>query len=132
VPEQARGMTTTELIRPPRASGSPGARPAAATSPAFGDVLAETAPLVGVIAVAGPPVLLIAGPWLLFGLLLAGPFALLLTIVVLLGAATALVGLIRALVATSYRLFRDLGKHAAQHRSTHVSAAQLVVRRGAA
>src|SRR4051794_25942884 len=56
-------------------------------------------PSVGVIAVAGPPVVILAGPWLLFGLVLAGPFAVVLTLVVLLGAAAALVGLIRAILA---------------------------------
>jgi len=132
MPEQARGMTTTELISPPRAAGPPDARRAAAASPTFGDTLDETSPLVGVIAVAGPPVVILAGPWLLFGLVLAGPFAVVLTLVVLLGAAAALVGLIRAILAGPYRLFRDLRGNGARHRSIRAPAAQLVVRRGAA
>src|SRR3954471_13628507 len=99
-------MPTTELLSPPQAAGSPDSRPAAA-SPTFGDVFAETLPLVGANLVAGPPVVLVAGPWLLFGLLLAGPFALLLTIVVLIGAAAAVVGLLRAILVVLYRLFRD-------------------------
>jgi hypothetical protein len=37
----------------------------------------EILPLIGVVFVAGPPVIFIAGPWLLLALMLSGPFALL-------------------------------------------------------
>jgi hypothetical protein len=91
-------MTSTVLTRPPDEAGSL----------TFGDVLAETVPLVGVIPVAGPAAVLVAAPWLCFGLMLAGPFALVATTVVLLVAAAALVRLIRAICAVPYRLFRQL------------------------
>jgi hypothetical protein len=80
-------MTTTELLEPPRAPSSLAA--GASAPPTFAEVH-ETRPLIGVIPVAGPPVIVVAGPWLLLGLMLAGPFALLLTVVVLCGAAAAL------------------------------------------
>ena len=115
-------MSTTELIRPRRASTSPHA----AASPTFGDVLAETVPLVGVIPVAGPPAVLLIGPWLLCGLMLAGPFALLLTIVALLVAAAAVVALIRAIIAAPYVLFQHLRAHRRGQLSMHAPAVQLV------
>jgi hypothetical protein len=123
-------MTTTELITPPRAPGSLAGR--ASPPPRFAEVLRETVPLIGVIPVAGPPVILVAGPWLLFGLMLAGPFALLLTVVVLCGAAVALVRLAVAVLAVPYRLVRDLGGLRARRPSVRVPPARLVVRRGAA
>jgi hypothetical protein len=91
-------MTSTELTRPPDE----------AASLTFAGVLAETVPLVGVIPVAGPAAILLAVPWLCFGLLLAGPFALVATTVVLLVVAAALIRLIRAICAVPYRLFRQL------------------------
>ncbi len=125
-------MTTTELIRSPRApsltdpwgGARRGARPAAFTNPTFGETLDETLPLIGVVPVAGPPIVLLVGPWLLFALMLAGPFALLLTLVVLLVAARALVGLIGAVLAAPYLLVRQLRGRGAAHASTRASAAQ--------
>jgi hypothetical protein len=111
-------MTTTEPIRPPDA----------AASPTFGDVLAETVPLVGVIPVAGPAAVLLAVPWLLFGLMLAGPFALLATVVVLLAGAAGAVGLIRAILAVPYLLFRRLRRYRGSHASMRTPAVQLVAR----
>ena len=98
-------MSTTELITAPQA---PGPREpwsderrdarldAASAEPTVGETLDETLPLVGAIPVYGPPVVFLAGPWLFLALMLAGPFALLVTFVVLLAAAAALVGLIGA------------------------------------
>jgi hypothetical protein len=129
-PAQARGMTTTELITPPRAPSSLDA--GACPPPTFAEVLRETLPLIGVIPVAGPPVIVVAGPWLLFGLMLAGPFALLLTVVVFYGAAAALVRLAVAVLALPYRLVHELGGLRARRPSLRVPPARLVVRRGAA
>jgi hypothetical protein len=88
-------MTTTHLIEPSR---SP--------QPTFGEMLEETIPLIGVIPVAGPAAVLVAAPWLFFVLLLAGSFALLLTVVAVLTAAASLVRLIRATLVASYRFVR--------------------------
>jgi hypothetical protein len=58
--------------------------------------------------VAGPPVIFVAVPWLLLGLLLAAPFALLLTFVALAAALVALVGVLGAIVAAPVVLVRRL------------------------
>ena len=52
-----------------------------------------------------PPLVFVAGPWLLLGLVLSGPFLLLLTVVVVALAVTAVPV---ALVALSYLLVRWL------------------------
>jgi hypothetical protein len=54
-------MTTTELIRAP------------AEHPAFGEMVAEIVPLVGAVAGYGPPVIALAGPWLVLALMLSAP-----------------------------------------------------------
>ena len=69
-------------------------KPIGSPPPTIGEILQETDPLIGYIPVAGPPVLLVVVPWVLFALMLAGPFALLITLVVLFVAATALIGLV--------------------------------------
>jgi hypothetical protein len=90
-------MNTTELIRPPAA-------------PTLGQTIAELVPLVDTIAGYGPPVIFLAGPWLLLGLMLSAPFAVLLTLIaaMLLAAAVAvaLVAALVALVVAPYRLVR--------------------------
>jgi hypothetical protein len=126
-------MTTTELIRPPRASSPTDrseARPAASASPTFAEVLDETLPLVGVIPVAGPPAVLLVGPLVLFALLLVGPFALLVTLAVLLVAAWALVALIAAILASPYLLVRHLRARWSGARSPLRAPAPRRVRQG--
>jgi len=108
-------MTTTELIRP-----------AASAPPTFGEMLDETLPLIGVIPVAGPPAVLLAGPWLLLALLLVGYVALMLTVAALLMAAAAVVGALRELVAAPYRLGRDLRGHHPGHVSLGAPATHRV------
>jgi hypothetical protein len=92
--------------------------------PTAGAMLDEILPLIGVIPVAGPPVVLLAGPWLLFALMLAGPFAFLFTLVVLLVAAAALIGLIGAILAAPYLLVRHVRGYRAAHASARAPAAQ--------
>jgi hypothetical protein len=92
-------MQTTDLTSPPRAPGALGsrdARSAASDLPTLGETLEESIPLIGVVAVVAPPVIFLAGPWLLLGLMLSGPFAL---VVALLTAAIALVAVVAALIA---------------------------------
>ena len=74
----------------------------------------------------GPPVLLLAAPWLLLSLMLVGPFALLVTFLVLLAAAVAVVGLIGAVLAAPYLLVRHLRGRWAGHASMRVPAARFV------
>jgi hypothetical protein len=90
-------MHTTEPIAP-TASGHPTLR----------DVVAETVPLIDTVFVAGPPVLVAWAGTVLFALMLAGPFALVVALVVALAAAAALVTLAGAILATPYLLVRHL------------------------
>jgi hypothetical protein len=117
---QARGMNTTELTRPSSAPRS------ASESPTVGEMLAETVPLADVIAGFGPPVVFLAGPWLLFVLALAGPFALVFTFVVVLVAAALLVVLAGTILASPYLLVRHLRKRRTGHVSVSSPAVQLV------
>jgi hypothetical protein len=103
-------MHTTEPITP-TASGPP----------TLGDAAVEIVPLISTVAVAGPPVLLAWAGTVLFALLLAGPFALIVTLVVALAAAAALVTLAGAILATPYLLIRHFGRRLAERR--HVSRA---------
>jgi hypothetical protein len=83
--------------------------------PTAGPMLDESLPLIGVIPVAGPAAILVAGPWLLFALMLAGPFALLVTLSAVLVAVAALIGLIGAILAAPYLLVRYLHSARARH-----------------
>ena len=75
---------------------------------AYGEIVQETEPLSGAVPVYGPPIALVAAPWLLIGLMLAGPFALLVTIVVAIVVAAGLVVLIGAILAAPFVLARRL------------------------
>jgi hypothetical protein len=66
------------------------------TQPSLTAMLGEVLPLICTIAVAGPPVIFLALPWLVLGLMLSGWFALLLTFAALF---VALVLVVAALVA---------------------------------
>jgi hypothetical protein len=88
-------MHTTDPITP-RAFGPP----------TLSDMVAEIAPVVGTVFVAGPPVLVAWTGTVLFALMLAGPFALVVALVAALAAAAALVALAGAIVASPYLLVR--------------------------
>jgi hypothetical protein len=83
-------------------------------------MLAEIVPLIGVIPVAGPPLVLVAGPWLLFALMLAGPVALLVTIVIVLVAARLLILALAAIAASPYLLVRHLRAARTRHSTSYV------------
>ena len=122
-------MTTTELMGRPAAPGRASEHPTDDDGP--GAFLA----LIGVVPVAGPPLVFVAGPLVLFALLISGPVLLVLTLAVALVACAALVAVAGAIVASPYLLVRYLGRHrlARAHRSA--PAAQLIpigLRRGPA
>jgi len=95
--------------------------------PTFREMLAETIPLVGAIAGYGPPVIFLAGPWLLLALMLSAPFAVLLTLIAaMLVAATVLVALAAAIVAPPYLLVRRLRTHRARRAFSNDRAPRLV------
>ena len=64
--------------------------------------------LAGVIPGEGPPIILLAAPLVLFGLALAGPFLLLLTLAAVVVAGAVLLALAAAVVASPYLLVRRL------------------------
>jgi hypothetical protein len=115
-------MNTTEPITP-TASGPP----------TLGDQLAEVLPLVDTVYVAGPPVLVASAGTVLFALMLAGPFALIVTLVVVLVAAAAVVTLAGAILATPYLLIRHIRARVAtrRHRSEGPAPIATVVAAGA-
>jgi hypothetical protein len=80
--------------------------------PTVGAMFRDILPLIGVVPVAGPPAVLIAVPWLLFVLVLVGPFALLFTLAVVLLVVAALVA---AVAAIPYLLVRHLRAARARH-----------------
>jgi hypothetical protein len=98
-------MSTTESISP-TASGHQ----------ASDDLRTEVLPVFDTVFVAGPPVLLAWAGTVLFALMLAGPFALLVTLVAVLVAAAAIVTLAGAILASPYLLIRHLRLRLAQRR----------------
>ena len=80
--------------------------PSDPTSPTVPEMLGDCLTLICAVALYGPPVIFLAAPWLLLALLLSGPFALVLTLVVALLAATALLASIGAVLAMPYLFIR--------------------------
>jgi hypothetical protein len=105
---ETRGMNTNEPISP-----------TASARPALGDMLADIVPVLDTVFVAGPPLLAAWAGTVLFALMLAGPFALLVTLIVVLVVAAALVTLAGAILATPYLLVRHFRQRLAKRR--HVS-----------
>jgi hypothetical protein len=98
---------------------------AASESPTVGELLEDTLPVIDTVYVAGPPVLLLWAGMVLLALMLAGPFALLATVVVALAVAAALVGLAGAIVASPFLLVRHL-RARRQRRAASAPARPLV------
>jgi hypothetical protein len=128
-------MNTTALIRSPAAPDRAAPRndagshasPPASEGRTFGEVLAELIPLIGAVAGEGPPVIFLAGPWLLLGLMLSGAFAFLVVLVVfMVVAATVLVALTAASLAVPYLLVRLLRRRRGRHALSIDRSAPLV------
>jgi hypothetical protein len=105
-------MNATELIEPPPPQSAGHYRSAIPNAPTFdfepqtaGAVLDEVLPLIGVVAMAGPPVVFVVVPWVLFALMLVGPFLLLVTFVL---AGVILFALAVAILSPPYLLVRYL------------------------
>jgi hypothetical protein len=97
--------------------------PTASGRSTLGDQVAEVLELFDTVFVAGPPVLLLWAGTVLLALMLAGPFALLVTFVVVLVAAAALIALAGVILATPYLLVRHLRHRlATRRRVSEVSA----------
>ena len=97
-------------------------------SPTRGDLHAELLPVIGTIYVAGPPVLLLWAGTVLLALMLAGPFALLVTLVALLVVAMLLVALAGAILASPNLLIRHFRRHRAEHAVAHAAPRLTTVR----
>jgi hypothetical protein len=108
--------------------------PIASGPPTLRDEVTEVAPLIGAVYVAGPPVLLAWTGTVLFALMLAGPFALLVTLVLAFAAAAALVTLAATILAAPYLLVRHVRARLAQRRQVSQPPAPIaaVVAAGAA
>jgi hypothetical protein len=98
-------MPTTELT--PRPAGRDTAPPAASR------LLVETLDLAEVVPVAGPPAILLVVPLVLFALMVAGPFVLVLTLAAVLVVAAVALALAGAVLASPYLLVRRLRRRAA-------------------
>jgi hypothetical protein len=95
--------------------------------PTFGELIQQVLAGIFFVPLAGPPVILLLGPWLLLVMLLIPPAAFLITLaLVLLVGAGALVAL-GALIASPYLLVRHLRARPAAERRRFP-----FVRRGAA
>ena len=102
--------------------------PIASGPPTLRDEVTEVGPLIGTVFVAGPPVLLAWTGTVLFALMLAGPFALLVTLVIAFVAAAAVVTMAGAILATPYLLVRHVRQRLAnRRRATVVSAPMATV-----
>ena len=109
-------MTTTQLIQPPPPLPSVGHPRSAPSNPppseftpsSLEERLDEVLPLIGVVPVAGPPVIVFVGAWALFVLMLTGPFLLLVTLLLV---AVILVAISAAFLAPPFLFIRHLRRH---------------------
>ena len=92
----------------------------ASAPPALGDMLDDMVPVLGTVFVAGPPVLVAWAGTVLLALMFAGPFAFLVTLIVVMVAAAALVTLAGAILATPYLLVRHLRGHRVRHTTRYI------------
>ena len=83
-------------------------RPAASEHPTVPDLLQRVLPEIFFVPVAGPPVILLLGPWLLLVLLLIPPAAFLITLLLVLVAGAGVLVALGALIASPYLLVRHL------------------------
>jgi hypothetical protein len=90
--------------------------PTAPGHASLGDQLADVLPVFDTVYVAGPPLLVAWAGTVFFALMLAGPFALLVTLVVALAAVAAVVALAGAILATPYLLIRHVRQRLATRR----------------
>ena len=83
----------------------------------WGELFDERAPLIGAPAFFGPPIIFVLGPWLLLVLLLIGPVALILTLVLVLAVTAALLVAFAAVIASPFLLVRHL--HRSNRKACH-------------
>jgi hypothetical protein len=90
--------------------------------PTVREILQRVVPGIFFIPVAGPPVILLLGPWLLLVLLIIPPAAFLITLVLLLALGAGLLAAVGAVIASPYLLVRHLhARHLAHERPAEVA-----------
>jgi hypothetical protein len=89
--------------------------PVASERPTVQELVQRVVPGIFFIPLAGPPVFLLLGPWLLLVLLIIPPAAFLITIVLVLAVGAALLVALCALIASPYLLARHLRGLPAPH-----------------
>jgi hypothetical protein len=94
--------------------------------PTFCEMLDDVLPVIGVIFVAPPAVILLAGPWLLLGLMLSGPFALVVAFTVAGFVAAALLAILATIVAAPFVLVRRVHRRYRSARAIGFPVPQLV------
>jgi hypothetical protein len=94
-------------------------------APTFGEIVDEVAPVIDIVAVAGPPVAFVAGPWLLLTLMLSAPFAVLVALVAVWVLAAVLLATLAAILAAPYLLVRRLHRRDRTPRASAPSRASL-------
>jgi hypothetical protein len=87
--------------------------------PTLGELFHTAAPLIDAPAFYGPPVIFVLGPWLLLVLLLIGPFAAMVTVVLAMAVAAGLLAALVAVIASPYLLIRHLHAHGMVHAKPH-------------
>ena len=91
-------------------------RPTASERPTVRELLQRVVPGIFFVPLAGPPVILLLGPWLLLVLLIIPPAAFLITLVLVLAVAAGLLVALGALIASPYLLVRHLRAREPVHR----------------
>jgi hypothetical protein len=99
-----------------RREGHPHDRPVASTRPTVPGLLQRVLPEVFFVPLAGPPVILLLGPWLLLVLLIIPPTAFLITLALVLAVAAGAAVALGALIASPYLLVRHLHHRERVHR----------------
>jgi hypothetical protein len=80
----------------------------ASERPTVSELLQRVVPGIFFVPLAGPPVILLLGPWLLLVLLIIPPAAALITLVLVLAVAAGALVALGALIASPYLLARHL------------------------
>jgi hypothetical protein len=83
-------------------------RPAASERPTAGELLQRVVPGIFFVPVAGPPAVLLLGPWLILVLLIIPPAAFLITLGLVLVAGAAVLAALGALIASPFLLVHHL------------------------
>jgi hypothetical protein len=91
---------------------------ASSDRPTASELLQRVVPGIFFVPLAGPPVILLLGPWLLLVLLIIPPAAALITLGLVLAVAAGVLVALAALIASPYLLVRHLLAHepALRHR----------------